>query len=164
MSNLFGISSDLEQVKAMMIDPEYSEVDLKDTLDSLELEFEKKAEGIKYVMLEKKAHIDALKERKKVIDARIKQEERGIESLNRYLYDAMLFTGKTKFKTSEFTFYIKNNAPQIDREKLDVSKVPSEYFIEQEPKLDSKKLLNDLKAGKEIETAELKVTESLVIR
>lgn len=164
MSNLFGISSDMEQVQAMMIDPEYTDLDLKDTLDSLELEFEQKADGIKYVILEKESRINALKERKKAIDERIKNEQRGIESLKRYLQDAMLLTGKTKFKTNEFSFYIKNNAPQIDKTKLDITRVPKQYFIEQEPKLDSKQLLTDVKNGVEIPTAELVVTESLVIR
>lgn len=165
MTNLFGISNDLEQVKAMMIDEEYSDLDLKDTLDSLELEFEAKADSIKYVILEKEANIHALKERKKVINERIKNEQRGIESLKRYLFDAMKFTGKTKFKTNEFNFYIKNNAEQIDKDELDESQIPYYYFNEVvTKKLDTKKLLADIKAGKDIPTVKTKVSESLVIR
>lgn len=165
MTNLFGISNDLDQVKTMMMDPNFSAIDLKDTLDSLELAFESKADSIKYVILEKESNISALKERKKAIDERIKQEERGIKSLKDYLYNAMKFTGKTKFKTNEFNFYIKNNAEQIDKDALDETQIPYEYFNEVVvKKLDTKKLLADIKNGKEIPTVQTKITESLVIK
>ena len=164
MSNLFDLGEGMSQLQLMISDEEITFEDVKDTLESLDMAFEEKANGIKYLELQLDGEVETLEKRKKQIDERIKAKKERKANLKNYLMEAMLYANKTKFKTAEFTFDIKNNATQSDEEKLDITKVPREYFIDQEQKLDSKKLLNDIKAGKEIETAELKTTESVVIR
>ena len=76
----------------------------------------------------------------------------------------MILVGKKKFKTDLFSFGIQKNAPSLDI--IDETKIPEEYFIPQDPKLDRKRLLADIKANPEKAAAYagLKQTESLRIR
>ena len=50
----------------------------------------------------------------------------------------MIQTGKEKFKTELFSFGIQNNPPKVVID--DYSKIPAEYLIEQEPKIDNKSI------------------------
>ena len=74
----------------------------------------------------------------------------------------MIATGKTKFKTSLFSFGIQKNPPSVVID--DDQAVPFDYLVVQDPKPDKKRMLAELKAGKELPFARLKQTESLRIR
>ena len=73
----------------------------------------------------------------------------------------MIATGKRKFKTPLFGFGIQKNPPSLN--VLDESKIPEEFWIEQQPKLDKKAALAYVKEN-EVDWAELSQTESLRIR
>ena len=84
-----------------------------------------------------------------------------IDRLKRSLEGAMIATGKRKFKTALFGFGIQKNPPSLN--VLDESKIPEEFWIEQQPKLDKKAALAYVKENK-VDWAELSQTESLRIR
>ena len=71
---------------------------------------------------------------------------------------------KKKFKTDIHSYSISKNAPSLNI--LDATKIPEKYMVVQEPKLDRKMLLADVKANPEEfkGIAETKQTESLKIR
>lgn len=85
-----------------------------------------------------------------------------IRSMKTNLEKTMTETGKRKFKTRLFSFRIQNNPPSTKIE--DESKIPEIYLIPQQPKIDKKALLKDLKAGQEVEGVRLVQTESLRIQ
>ena len=64
----------------------------------------------------------------------------------------MKVTGKTKFKGQLFSFSIQKNPPSVN--VIDEKLIPEEYFIPQEPTLDKKRLLTDIKSGAEIPGAD----------
>ena len=84
--------------------------------------------------------------------------------LKRNLTNTMLLMDKKKFKTDIHSYSISKNAPSLNI--LDATKIPEKYMVIQEPKLDRKMLLADVKANPEEfkGIAETKQTESLKIR
>ena len=54
---------------------------------------------------------------------------------------------KKKFKTDIHSYSISKNAPSLNI--LDEAKIPEKYMVAQEPKLDRKALLSDVKANPE---------------
>ena len=88
--------------------------------------------------------------------------ENNLRRMKENLEDAMLVTGKTKFKTDLFSFAIQKNPKSVMID--DISRIPKEYLIEQEPKVDKAKLKADLTAGITLEGAHLEQSESLRIK
>ena len=77
------------------------------------------------------------------------------------IYQAMLVTGKRKFKTTLFSFNIQKNTPSLVIDQED--RIPKEYWVEQAPRLDKpalKKWLKDNPA----DFAHLEQSEGLRIR
>lgn len=134
------------------------------TLEAIEGEIEVKADAYADIiavltsdtdMLQRE--IDRLTYRKTVITNRV-------DALKRNLESCMIAMDKRKIKTELHSFGIQKNAPSIN--VLDESKVPEKYWKPQEPKLDKKELLKDVKADPKAFKgfAELRQTESLRIR
>ena len=85
------------------------------------------------------------------------------KAIKQNLENAMIETGKTKFKTTLFSFGIQKNPASV-RIK-DESLVPEEYRIKQPDKIDKKGLIKALKEGAMFtENIELVQTKSLRIR
>lgn len=85
------------------------------------------------------------------------------KTIKQNLENAMIETGKTKFKTALFSFGIQKNPPNV-RIK-DESLVPEEYRVKQPGKIDRKGLIKALKEGAMFtENIELVQTKSLRIR
>ena len=64
------------------------------------------------------------------------------KNLKASLYDSMKLTGKEKFKTDRFSFWVQNSPPRLVVD--DEAEIPKAYWEEQNPKLNKKLLLNDL--------------------
>ncbi|MBC2370555.1 siphovirus Gp157 family protein [Listeria booriae] len=134
---------------------------LNDTLDSIKESINIKAENIAKVIktLEAeeaglKAEIDRMTGRKSTI-------ENNIKGLKYYLQSKLEKIGIDKVEGQHFTIAIQKNNPSARIE--DESKLIA-YLVEQPKKLDKKALLVDLKAGIEVEGAELYQGRSLRIR
>ena len=103
-----------------------------------------------------KAEIDRLTNRRLSI-------ANNIRCMKLSLQKAMETTGKTKFKTTLFTFGIQKNPASVIID-VDEGVLPDEYLIPQPPKVDKKKIRDDLKNGIDIGVAHLEQTESLRIK
>ena len=118
----------------------------------------------KYIKNEE-ALIAGLKEEEERLNARRKAKENAIKRLKALMQDAMLASGEKKIQCGTFTTSIQNNAPSVVVDEQYIENIPSEYLRVKEPEIDKKKLLEDLKAGKELDgIAHLEVTQSLRIR
>lgn len=73
--------------------------------------------------------------------------------MKNYAQTMLETSGIQKVDAGLFKVRIQKNPPSV--EIIDEKKIPDEYKIPQDPKIDSKKLLNDLKSGKEIEGAKI---------
>ena len=162
MATLYELTEEFHALMQMAEEQNLSQKDIEDTLEGIEYEIEEKAEAYAMVIrsLEEDAkgldhEIERLTKKKRTISNNIKSMKVNLEK-------TMTETGKRKFKTKLFSFWIQNNPTFAKIE--DESKLPEIYLIPQQPKIDKKLLLKDLKAGQEVEGARLVQTESLRIQ
>ena len=158
---LYEITGEILELLTMAEDLELDQKMIQDTMEGLDFEFEEKAEAYAKVVKTLEMDIAGLDKEIQRMTKRKATIKNNIDRLKRSLEGAMIATGKRKFKTPLFGFGIQKNPPSLNI--LDKSKVPAEFWIEQQPKLDKKAALAYVK-GNEVDWAELSQTESLRIR
>lgn len=164
---LYEIANAYETLWSMVEDDEADLQMIEDTLQSIEGDLEEKVENMIKIIRSIEAEEKALKEEESRLNTKRKARENKRESIKKYLEQNLITMGINKVKTKVGTVNIQNN-PQsieiIDEEVLLSNPESQHYWIPQPKKLDKKKLLEDLKAGKKIEGVVLKQTKSLRIR
>lgn len=158
---LYEITGEILELLTMAEDLELDQKMIQDTMEGLDFEFEEKAEAYAKVVKTLEMDIAGLDEEIQRMTKRKATIKNNIDRLKRSLEGAMIATGKRKFKTPLFGFGIQKNPPSLN--VLDESKIPEEFWIEQQPKLDKKAALAYVKEN-EVDWAELSQTESLRIR
>ena len=164
MATIYELSGDYLRLLEMAEDPEMDPVAFADTLEGLEGETEIKAEGYAKVIKELDKDGAGLDNEIKRLQAKKTTIANSIDRMKKALEQSMIITGKTKFKTELFSFGIQKNPPSVDLDEEHLELIPIEYLIPQDPKPDKKRMLQELKEGKELSFAKLKQTESLRIR
>lgn len=162
MSTLYELTAQLQALLEMAEDPDIDEQVLADTMEGIEGEFEDKADGYAKVLAQLGAQQMALDHEIERLSARMKTIERNIKVMKDGLQQSMMVTGKTKFKTSLFSFAIAKNPASLVIDDEDA--VPEAYKVPQPPKIDKKKIKEDLKTGAQLGWCHLVQTESLRIR
>lgn len=162
MSTLYELSEQYQELLSMALDPDVDPEALADTMEAIEGEIEAKADGYAKVMKELRAVADARKAEAKRLTDGAKSIEANIDRMKSALEAAMRLTGKTKFKTTLFSYGIQKNPPSL---KIDMpDRVPEEFLIPQEPKVDSAAIKKELKEGVVYNWCHLEQSESLRIR
>ncbi|NJH82146.1 siphovirus superfamily [Staphylococcus hyicus] len=161
MSNLFQLSTSYQQVLDLIeqgMDPS----DLKDTLDSIEVELNVKVDNTIGLKRSIDADIDAIEKEIKRLQVLKQQKQNFSERLKNHLQEMLDIQGLQKFRTSTNYIYKRKNAPSvhITDEKL----IGNDYWVSQAPKLNKKQIKDDIKAGVTVEGVELRDSESLVIK
>lgn len=160
---LYELKGEYELLLEMAEDPTIDPVTLEGTLEALGGEIEEKADGYARVMRQIEHDITALKAEESRLSDRRRAMENNVRRMKESLEDAMLATGKTKFKTELFSFNIQKNPRSVMID--DISRLPEEYLIPQDPKVDKAKLKEDLTAGVDLNgAAHLEQTEGLRIK
>lgn len=147
---------------AKLLDPEVDAQCLNDTLESLEGEIEDKAENIAKLIRQTDLEIEIIKKEIERLSNKRQLLESGKERLKAYLKNEMELLNTNKISTPLFRISIQNNPPAV--EVLDIKKIPENYFKMQDPVLDKKILLQDLKEGLPISGAKIKHSQSLRVR
>ncbi|UBH07876.1 siphovirus Gp157 family protein [Macrococcus armenti] len=162
MSNLFDLNISELEILEMLENEELSFEDVKDTLDAIKDEKYRKYDFMQKMILSLKGDVNTLKERETTLSKRRKSYENKIKSLQNYMLDAMKFKGEEKFKTEEFTYFIRTTkSTHIEDETL----LPERYLIPQPPKVDRQTIKNDIvKNGIEVPGAAIVENESLGVR
>ena len=133
-----------------------------DTLESINDAIEDKAENYGKVIKSVEAGIEGLKAEEKRLAERRKFMENSVKRMKENVEQSMISTGKKKIKGPLFTFAIQKNPPSV--EVIEERHIPQGFWVPQEPKLNKKELLEELKLGHEVPGVELKQSESLRIR
>ena len=162
MSTLYELSEQYQELLSMALDPDIDEEAIADTLEGLEGEIEDKADGYAKVMRNLEADASAIKAEIARLTERRKRIEANIDRMKRSLESAMRLTGKTKFKTSLFSFNIQKNPASLKIDNPD--RVPAEFLIPQDPKIDTVGIKRELKEGTVFDWCHLEQGESLRIR
>ena len=148
----------LEMAEEEDIDPKT----LSDTLDGIDGEIEEKAENYAKVLRSISGEITSIQAEIDRLAARKSVMENNVKKIKTSLQEAMIATGKRKFSTNIFSFYIQKNPASVSVK--DAAKVPKKFFKKLEPVLDKMALKEFLAENGPQKYAELVQTESLRIR
>jgi hypothetical protein len=161
MPKLYELSTAYNAILQQIEDADETQLEcLTDTLDAVNAEISVKVDGISKMLkiLDDTASIEA--EIKRLQD-RKKSQESKVRWLKSYLQGQMELLGKDKIKTDLFTVSIQNNPPSVD--DYDPSMIPATYQ-KVSYDIDRRRILDDLKAGKEVPGCALKQSKSIRIR
>ena len=162
MASIYELTADFLKVQELIEEGELDQETLSNTLECLDYEIEEKAEGYAKVIKNLTADVEGLKAEEERLFNKRKIIENNINNLKKNLEQAMILTGKKKFKTDLFSFNIQKNPPSV--KILDESKISEEFKIPQPDKIDNKGILQELKKGTILDWAEMVQGESLRIR
>ena len=162
MANLYELTGDFIQLQQMLYDGDIDEQTFNDTLETVNYVIEEKADNYAKIMKNIDSDIAGIKaEEKRLADKRKSLEGRK-KGLKNNLEHSMKVLGKTKFKTQLFSFRIQKNPAKLVIDYED--KIPQEFYIKQEPKLDNSALKEAIKNGLKIEGVGLIQGEGLRIK
>ncbi|WP_186445739.1 siphovirus Gp157 family protein [Paenibacillus cremeus] len=153
-----------EFVEAALDQEDLTEDDLQmfiDTLDGIQDALENKVENIAKFMKNIEGDIKAYKEEEKRLAQKRKYLENKFDGLKSYTQSVLEVNGIDKIKAGKFTARLQKNNPSVG--VVDETKIPEAYRIPQPDKIDNKSILEDLKAGKEIEGVQL-ITDKMHLR
>lgn len=161
MAKLYEIVGAFKELLEMASEENMDQKLISDTLEGIEFEFEEKADGYAKVVKMLEGDLEAIDKEIKRLTEKKNTIKNNISGIKKNLENAMITTGKTKFKTLLFGYNIQKNPVSVSID--DENQIPKDFWIEQEPKLDKKSLAAYLKEN-EVSWAHLTQTESLRIR
>lgn len=161
MSSLYELKNDYMELKNMLEDPNISEEAVINTMELVEDEIKDKLINCVRLMKSVEGSVKIAKEERERLKQREQILDNKIKRIRKYMQDMMLEMGEEKIKTDLYNFNITSNPPKLVIK--DTSNIPKEYYIEQEPKIDNKALLRDIKNGLEIKGVSISKGKSLRI-
>lgn len=144
---LYELSQEYLTLLTLAEDPDVDPEILADTMEGIDGEIEDKADGYARIIRQMEADAAALKAEADRITNRRRTIENNIRTMKNRLEDAMIATGKVKFKTELFSFGIQKNPARVVID--DPTKIPAGFLIPQEPKIDTAAIKNSLKDADE---------------
>ena len=165
MSNIYEIKNEFNTLWSILEDELVDDEALMGAWETATEDLADKLENCCKYIKNEEALIAGLKEEEERLNARRKAKENAIKRLKALMQDAMTAAGEKKIQCGTFTTSIQNNAPSVVVDEQYIENIPEEYLRIKEPEIDRKKMLEDLKAGKDLEgLAHLEVKQSLRIR
>ena len=149
------------------VDMETGEILDTEKLDALQMERERKLEGVALWIKDMKAEAAAVKEEADKLTARKKALDNKIEGLKNWLLFAL---DGEKLKTPRCNVYQTHNqrVAVADEPKLisflQTLEAPEKFLRMKDPEIDKTALKDSMKQGYEYEFAHLEETESVVIK
>lgn len=162
MAKLYELTEHYNNLLELINNEEVPKELIEKALNEVSEEFEVKAENIAKLIKSLEVDINGYKEEEKRMSTQRKYLENKISNLKEYLDGSMKALGKQKIKGKVFTLAIQKNPPSV--EILNLECIDNKYLIPQDPTVDKKAILDDLKNDIEVTGAKIKQTESLRIR
>lgn len=162
---LYELTEDYMNLLALAEDPDIDEQTLADTMEGIEGALEDKAEGYAKVMRQLEADAAACDAESKRLKNKSKTIDNNIKRMKQALQFAMQATGKTKFKTPLFSFYIQKNPASVVMDEQYIENIPERFLVRKDPEINRKAIKDAITAGEDLEgLAHLSETYSLRIR
>ena len=165
MATLYELTDTMKHLLDLAQSGEVDQETIDDTIESMDLttDIERKIEGYAIVMDELKASNERIHNEEKRLADRRRVQQNNYNRMRETLLDRMKLLKLDKVKTDKYTVSIRQNPVKVV--VSDESNIPKDFFIEQRPKVDRKKLKEHLEnTGEELEGVELRQEESLQIR
>lgn len=156
MSNLYQLTDQYQDVLNMLYDGDTDPQIIFDTLESIDSEIEDKADNYAKIIKTMMADVEAIKAEEERLYARRTAIENRARALKDNLQANLEFIGKTKFKTTLFSFSVSKNGGKQPLEITDnLDEIPGKFLIPQPPKPNTE-AIRELLKDKEVEWAKLK--------
>ena len=129
---------------------------IRDTMESLAFDFEDKAEAMAALVAEYEATIEGCKAEIRRLTGKAARADNAIDSIKKYLFSEMQYTGLRKVKAGTWNISISRNggkAPVVYKE-FTISELP-ERFQKTTVTLDTAAVRDALEAGEALDFAEL---------
>lgn len=154
--NLYELDANYKQLLERLdtADDETDMTAMFDTLDSIHDDITTRFENIEKWRRNMQGDIEALKAEETRLKNKRQALENKCESLKRYLTDFMRNTGRNRLKAGLFNFTLAKNPPSVN--VVDLEKIPYEFLIPQEPKVDKTAIKAVFKAA-QAENAEIDI-------
>ena len=161
MATLYEITDKFKLIQSLIEDGADESV-FNEALDSIQMDLVEKLEGYAMVIKNIESDVEGYKKEEKRLADRRKSMENKINRMKENMQDSMVSTNQKKVKGNRFSFNVQKNPQSL--KVIDTKHIPGGYWIPQEPKLNNKELLEDLKQGEEIPGVEITQGEHLRIR
>ncbi|MFD4491684.1 siphovirus Gp157 family protein [Lysinibacillus fusiformis] len=157
MASLYQLNNAYAQLQQMIEDGQEG---LEDTLDSITDAVEEKLEAYAMVIKNIESDVEGIKSEEKRLAERRKVMENGVVRMKQAIAETLQNSGQEKVKTEKFTFSWRKSS------KVEVSNIDSlpQQFVKVERTISRAELTKALKAGEQIEGAQLIENQSLSIR
>lgn len=159
MAKLYQLSDQYRRLMDMIDDAldneELSEDDLQmfiDTVESIEDSIAVKCENIVKLLMNLQGDVLAFKEEEKRLAKRRKYMENKVDGLKNYMDNMLRNANIDNLNAGSFTIKYHKTNPSV--EIVDINKIPAQYRIKQEDKINKTDLLKALKSLKDGETIE----------
>ena len=168
MASIYELSEEFLTLWTLMEDGTLDDEALADAFDVAVGDLSAKLEGYCKFIKNLESDIAGLKEEEKRLATRRKTMENTIERAKAAMQNAMHIAGEKKMPAGTFTVSLQQNPPKVILDEPYIENIPEKYLIPQEPTINKKLILEDLKEGfviPELEgVAHLETGESLRIR
>lgn len=162
-TTLFELVGDYLRLYEMADDPDTDPQAFFDTMEGIEGEIEDKADGYACVIAKLNGEAKAIKEQEERLYNRRMAIENNVKRMKENLQNAMELTGKVKFRTTLFNYWVQNNPVSVVLDTDDIDSVPSIY-VKTVKDFDKTAIKDAIKNGEDISFAHLEQTRGLRIR
>lgn len=159
MSSLYELTNIAVELEEMLMSGDIDETTYNDTIEGLDIET--KIENICKIIRNLTAEAEMYKAEKDRLAERQKTAENGIKRLKESLLNYMQMTNQNKVKQGVFSVRVGSTEKV---KVVDQDKIPKEFLIMQEPKINLVDLKKCLKEGQKIEGIEIETNNHVVIR
>jgi len=157
LASLYQLNNAYAQLQQMIEDGQEG---LEDTLDSITDAVGEKLEAYAMVIKNIESDVEGIKSEEKRLAERRKVMENGVVRMKQAIAETLQNSGQDKVKTEKFTFSWRKSS------KVEVSNIDSlpQQYVKVERTISRAELAKALKAGEQIEGAQLVENQSISIR
>lgn len=162
MSNLYELSEEIQAIQTAYENGEIPEEAFADTLEGVQMAFDKKVENICKLRANLLADAATYKAESDRLKARETTAKNEASRLQNYLLSVLQAAGQKKIKAGTFTASIAKSPAAL--KIYDESLIPKSYYVPQPDKIDSAAIKEAIKSGENVPGAMLEQGEHLNIR
>ena len=168
MASIYEIGNEFATIWQLMEDGTLDDATLAEVFENAKDDLADKLEGYCKLIKNLESDIDGLKAEETRLKARRQTMENTVKRAKEAMKTAMLTAGEKKIAAGSFTVNVQLNPPKLVLDEQYLENIPEKYLIPQEPEINKKQMLEDLKADenlKELEgIAHIEREESLRIK
>ncbi len=168
MASIYELTQEFETLWQLMEDGLLDDEALAGAFDVATEDLAAKLEGYCKFIKNLESDIAGLKEEEKRLATRRKTMENTVDRAKEAMKRAMETAGEKKIPAGSFTCSIQQNPPKVVLDEQYLENIPEKYLIPQEPQINKKLMLEELKESFEIPElqgiAHLEKSDSLRIR